>query len=109
MEILQLRVTFHLIVYVLIENGVLQYDAVEQVKILLNRLFLAEKLLDGEVNARMKAWVEVGLLFHQCRDLVQALLVRKDVEVHDLIIFFGLSNEMLEVNVSERQEKSKLG
>jgi len=109
MEILQLCHTLHVIVYVLIENGVLQYDAVEQVKILYCLFSIAEKLLDGEMNARMKAWIEVGLRFYQCRDLVHALLVLNDVEIHDLLIFLGLSNEMLEVNVSERQEKRKLG
>ena len=95
MEILQLCHTLHVIVYVLIENGVLQNDAVKQVKILLYLFSLAEELLDDEMDARMKAWVEVGLRLYQCRDLMQALLVLNDVEIHDLIIFLGLSNEML--------------
>ena len=108
MEVLQLCHALHVIVYVLIENGVLQYDAVEQVEILLYLFSLTEKLLDDEVNARVKAWVEVGLRFHQCRDLMQALLVLDDIEIHDLIIFLGLSSKILEVGVSECQEKRQL-
>ena len=61
------------------------------------------------MNARMKAWVQVGLRFHQGRDLLQRLLVPKDIEIHDLLIFLGLSGEMLEVSVSERQEEGELG
>ena len=57
------------------------------------------------MDTRMKAWVEVGLRFHQCRDLMQAFLVLNDIEVHDLIIFIGLTGEALEVDVSEYQEK----
>ena len=70
MQILQLCHALHLIVYILIENGVLQYDAVEQVEILLYLFSLTEKLFDDEMNASMKAWVEIGLRFDQCRDLL---------------------------------------
>ena len=40
---------------------------------------------------------------------MQAFLVLNDIEVHDLIIFIGLTGEALEVDVSECQEKWELG